>query len=159
MPPTTPPVRSWRPGEIPDEIRQALERFVGLSAPEQVLHAFAEAGIGMVGKPPYGPNNIPSDVVDEVKRSWNLRDDNEAREAAALAGLVTVGVGDLAQATRNARHPVLVAKSIAVAARGLDDRLREIVPILRERGCSWTEIGAALGISKQSAWERFSGEE
>jgi hypothetical protein len=25
-----------------------------------------------------------------------------------------------------------------------------------ESGCSWTEIGEALGTSKQAAWERFS---
>lgn len=30
---------------------------------------------------------------------------------------------------------------------------------LRQRGMSWAQIGGALGISRQSAWERFSGEE
>jgi hypothetical protein len=30
---------------------------------------------------------------------------------------------------------------------------------LRQRGLSWAQIGGALGISRQSAWERFSGEE
>jgi hypothetical protein len=29
----------------------------------------------------------------------------------------------------------------------------------RADGCSWTEVGEALGTSKQAAWERFSGEE
>ena len=33
------------------------------------------------------------------------------------------------------------------------------VDMLRERGISWTRIGAALGVSKQAAWERFSGED
>src|SRR4029079_19612762 len=32
------------------------------------------------------------------------------------------------------------------------------VAVLRERNVSWTRIGAALGISKQAAWERFAGE-
>ena len=32
----------------------------------------------------------------------------------------------------------------------------EHVGVLRERSVSWTRIGAALGISRQSAWERFS---
>ena len=33
------------------------------------------------------------------------------------------------------------------------------VEILRGRGISWTRIGEALGVSKQAAWERFSGED
>ncbi|MEQ4208980.1 ClpX C4-type zinc finger protein [Actinopolymorpha sp. B9G3] len=35
----------------------------------------------------------------------------------------------------------------------------EHVSILRERGVTWARIGETLGISRQSAWERFSGEE
>jgi hypothetical protein len=35
----------------------------------------------------------------------------------------------------------------------------EHVRILRERGVTWARIGDTLGISRQSAWERFSGEE
>jgi hypothetical protein len=27
----------------------------------------------------------------------------------------------------------------------------------REAGHSWTEIGDALGVTKQTAWQRFSG--
>ncbi|WP_062346535.1 ClpX C4-type zinc finger protein [Herbidospora yilanensis] len=30
---------------------------------------------------------------------------------------------------------------------------------LRRRGVTWTKIGESLGITRQSAWERFSGEE
>jgi ClpX C4-type zinc finger len=33
------------------------------------------------------------------------------------------------------------------------------VKVLRERGVTWARIGEAFGISRQSAWERFSGEE
>jgi hypothetical protein len=29
----------------------------------------------------------------------------------------------------------------------------------RSRGITWTRIGAALGMTRQSAWERFSGED
>jgi ATP-dependent Clp protease ATP-binding subunit ClpX len=32
----------------------------------------------------------------------------------------------------------------------------EWVDLLRERGISWAEIGNALGVSRQAAWERFS---
>jgi hypothetical protein len=36
--------------------------------------------------------------------------------------------------------------------------VRDRVDILRARGVTWTRIGEALGVSKQAAWERFSGE-
>jgi len=34
--------------------------------------------------------------------------------------------------------------------------VQEQVDVLRSRGVSWSAIGAALGISRQAAWERFS---
>jgi hypothetical protein len=34
--------------------------------------------------------------------------------------------------------------------------LQRQVDMLRGRGVSWAAIGAALGISRQAAWERFS---
>jgi hypothetical protein len=37
--------------------------------------------------------------------------------------------------------------------------LRSWVHELRRRGVIWTKIGEALGVTRQSAWERFSGEE
>ena len=41
----------------------------------------------------------------------------------------------------------------------IDAAMHDHVDILRARGVSWTRIGAALGVSKQAAWERFSGED
>ncbi len=40
--------------------------------------------------------------------------------------------------------------------QGKGNQLEQIVDILRSREVSWAQIGAALGISRQSAWERFS---
>ncbi|GII55401.1 hypothetical protein Pth03_37900 [Planotetraspora thailandica] len=37
--------------------------------------------------------------------------------------------------------------------------LRSWVQELRRRSVTWTKIGESLGITRQSAWERFSGEE
>jgi hypothetical protein len=37
--------------------------------------------------------------------------------------------------------------------------LRSWVQELRRRGVTWIKIGEALGVTRQSAWERFSGEE
>jgi ClpX C4-type zinc finger len=41
----------------------------------------------------------------------------------------------------------------------VDAAVHDHVATLRERGISWTRIGEALGVSKQAAWERFSGED
>ena len=45
------------------------------------------------------------------------------------------------------------------AAPQIDAAMHDYVDVLRTRGVSWTRIGAALGVSKQAAWERFSGED
>ena len=49
------------------------------------------------------------------------------------------------------RHQVIVSQ--------VDAALHNQVGMLRARGVSWTRIGEALGVSKQAAWERFSGED
>jgi ClpX C4-type zinc finger len=41
----------------------------------------------------------------------------------------------------------------------VDAAAHDHVATLRDRGISWTRIGQALGVSKQAAWERFSGED
>lgn len=46
--------------------------------------------------------------------------------------------------------------SIAASAANIEAGLRERVRQLRERGISWARIGAALGMTRQSAWERFA---
>lgn len=48
---------------------------------------------------------------------------------------------------------------MAVVAHQVEEDLRAWVQELRRRGVTWSRIGAALGITRQSAWERFSGEE
>jgi len=40
--------------------------------------------------------------------------------------------------------------------QGKGNQLQWVVDLLRSRGVSWAVIGAALGISRQSAWERFT---
>jgi hypothetical protein len=50
----------------------------------------------------------------------------------------------------------LPASSDAVDA--VERKLRDHVAALRERGVSWERIAAALGVTRQAAWERFSHE-
>jgi hypothetical protein len=65
----------------------------------------------------------------------------------------------------NPRHELPDDELLASLARAqaaapqIDAAMHDYVGILRARGVSWTRIGAALGVSKQSAWERFSGED
>ncbi|MFD0889593.1 hypothetical protein ACFQ08_34080, partial [Streptosporangium algeriense] len=48
---------------------------------------------------------------------------------------------------------------VAAASARVEGDLRAWVERLRGRGVTWARIGAALGMTRQSAWERFSGEE
>ena len=50
----------------------------------------------------------------------------------------------------------LPASSAAVDS--VEQKLREHVALLRDRGLSWERIAAALGVTRQAAWERFSRE-
>ena len=55
----------------------------------------------------------------------------------------------------------LLATMVRVASlrHHVDRAVGRIAKVLRGRGTTWTTIGAALGITRQSAWERFSGED
>jgi ATP-dependent Clp protease ATP-binding subunit ClpX len=48
---------------------------------------------------------------------------------------------------------------ISTVSAQVDARIQSFVDILRDRGVPWTRIGAALGVTRQSAWERFSVEQ
>ena len=46
--------------------------------------------------------------------------------------------------------------AIEETVRAKGDQLQRTVDLLRSREVSWAQIGAALGVSRQSAWERFT---
>lgn len=48
---------------------------------------------------------------------------------------------------------------VAAVSRQVEGQLAKGVGAARQRGITWTRIGAALNMTRQSAWERFSGEE
>jgi ClpX C4-type zinc finger len=52
-----------------------------------------------------------------------------------------------------------VLPRIAAVGEQTEASLQRLVTILRERRVTWARIGAALQMTRQSAWERFSGEE
>jgi hypothetical protein len=48
---------------------------------------------------------------------------------------------------------------MAAAGAQAEDSLRRYVKRARDLGATWAVIGASLGMARQSAWERFSGED
>ena len=48
---------------------------------------------------------------------------------------------------------------VATAAAQVERQLTGWVRRARSRGITWTRIGESLGMTRQSAWERFSGED
>jgi hypothetical protein len=55
--------------------------------------------------------------------------------------------------------PLVLLVVLANGATQVDDKLQQLVAHCRSAGKSWTQIGQALGMTKQAAWERFSGED
>ena len=48
---------------------------------------------------------------------------------------------------------------MAAAGAQVESNLTRYVRRARELGATWAAIGVSLGMTRQSAWERFSGEE
>jgi hypothetical protein len=46
---------------------------------------------------------------------------------------------------------------ISMSADQVNEFLGQWVALLRSRKLSWAEIGKVMGVSRQAAWERFSG--
>jgi hypothetical protein len=54
-------------------------------------------------------------------------------------------------------HPIEALRECCRAEIALEKAMWQTVGKAREDGRSWTEIGDALGVRKQTAWQRFSG--
>jgi hypothetical protein len=65
---------------------------------------------------------------------------------------------DIAEAAERT-DPILLLPGLAHAIDELESKVGAIVRHCRANGRSWAQIGEALSVSKQAAWERFSGEE
>ena len=53
-------------------------------------------------------------------------------------------------------HPIDALRECCRAETALEKAMWQTVGRARAAGRSWTEIGDALGVTKQTAWERFS---
>jgi hypothetical protein len=54
-------------------------------------------------------------------------------------------------------HPIEALRECCRAETALEKAMWQTVIKAREASHSWTEIGDALGVTKQTAWQRFSG--
>lgn len=59
-------------------------------------------------------------------------------------------------ADRSSEQLLVLLKPIEETVQGKSNQLQLVVDTLRAREISWAKIGDALGISRQSAWERFT---
>lgn len=87
-------------------------------------------------------------------------------ECVGLATKVIAGAADrslprMAPWEREATLEEVLATLAPVAAAGdqVEENLHAWIGKARSLGGTWQQVGAALGITRQSAWERFSGEE
>jgi hypothetical protein len=55
--------------------------------------------------------------------------------------------------------PLVRAAGVSDAIENLEGEVTALVRRARAQGYTWTQIGDALGTSKQAAWERFSEED
>ncbi len=55
--------------------------------------------------------------------------------------------------------PLLPAYVLANAIHSIEGQLAELVRLARREGHSWAKIGQAVGVARQTAWEKYSGEE
>ena len=55
--------------------------------------------------------------------------------------------------------PLVMLACLGYGVGRVEDKMTDVVETCRDVGKSWTQIGEVLGMTKQSAWERFSGED
>lgn len=54
--------------------------------------------------------------------------------------------------------PLLPAYVLSNAIHSLEAQLAELVRLARREGHSWAKIGQAVGVARQTAWEKYSEE-
>ena len=81
-----------------------------------------------------------------VLRFRDIFDSQEPHETALLPPWKTMSDEEALQ----------VLPQIVASGAQHDGFLRDWVDMLREQGISWHQIGLALGVSRQAAWQRFT---
>jgi hypothetical protein len=96
-----------------------------------------------------------------TEQGWTAMPEGMTEDVELPGGTWRVAMlmpGDLS-ITEGFVDPLVLLVVLANGAKKVDDKLQELVAHCRSTGKTWTQIGQALGMTKQAAWERFSGEE
>lgn len=145
MPETKPQNSAKKPHRTADEAkaRRKVERVMGRKLPKTLHCSFCGKSQGEVQKLIAGPMVFICDgcvgICNEV-----------------IAGQPVADKGSMKPLERSSEQLLVLMGSVNYAAEAGRDFLQQIVDTLRGREVSWADIGAALGVSRQSAWERFS---
>lgn len=79
---------------------------------------------------------------------------------AACNDYMTLGTSERSRSKplkeRSTERLLALLKPVEETIEGKSNQLQSLVEELRSRRVSWANIGEGLGISRQSAWERFS---
>lgn len=98
---------------------------------------------------------ICRDCAENARERFAERDREIARDPAASD---TEDDVEVSAPWKRLDDDTLLARIGDVNGAGdqVEEHLKAWVGAARERGISWARIGAALGITRQSAWERFA---
>jgi ATP-dependent Clp protease ATP-binding subunit ClpX len=123
--------------------RRKLERTMGRKLPERMHCSFC------------GKSQV--EVEKLIAGPWTFI----CNECVALCGNIVAGKpipdhSGFKPLERPTDELLSLMGSVHYAADGARDFLQQIVDTLRLREVSWADIGERLGVSRQSAWERFS---
>jgi hypothetical protein len=89
----------------------------------------------------------------------HLRDSAPENPRPDMAWQVSMALPQNVSASADDIDPLVMLVMLAFGAARIEDKMTEVVRACRDYGKSWTQIGQALGVSKQAAWERYSGED
>jgi hypothetical protein len=123
--------------------RRKLERATRLKLPEALHCSFCGKSQQEVAKLVAGPFVF---ICDECVEMCN----------DIIAGRPIADKGYTKPLERSTDQLLLLMGSVNFAADASRDFLQQVVDTLRTREVSWADIAVPLGVSRQSAWERFS---
>jgi hypothetical protein len=134
-----------KPKRTPEDIkaRRKLERATGQKLPKALHCSFCGKSQTEVAKLIAGPFVF---ICDECVEMCN----------DVVAGRPIPDKGYTKPLGRPTEQLLSLMGSVNYAADASRDFLQQVVDTLRSREVSWADIGASLGVSRQSAWERFS---
>lgn len=121
--------------------------------------SFCRKGAGAVKKLVAGPGVFICDACVEICATI-IRDSPDAERPRTPEELMEASTAAHAQslAGMKALKSETLLEALVASEQGVEGARRVLqsqIDVLREREVSWAQIGAALGISRQAAWERF----